>query len=152
VAVIARHRAEMFNDMGVLPPSLYGQLVEESERVLDAAIATGEYVGWLASPHEAEHQIVAGAGAQRRRRLPNPIAGRDGVTIARGHQAIVLNVFTEREWRRQGLAALLMAYVIDWARSAGIDSLVLHASEHGRPLYEALGFVPTNEMRFTGGL
>jgi len=28
--------------------------------------------------------------------------------------------------------------------------LVLHASQDARPLYEKLGFVPTNEMRYTG--
>lgn len=30
--------------------------------------------------------------------------------------------------------------------------LVLHASPDARPLYERLGFEPTNEMRFTGEL
>jgi hypothetical protein len=29
---------------------------------------------------------------------------------------------------------------------------VLHASEEGRPLYAALGFEGTNEMRYTGRL
>jgi hypothetical protein len=28
-----------------------------------------------------------------------------------------------------------------------IRRVVLHASDQGRPLYERLGFVPTNEMR-----
>jgi hypothetical protein len=45
-----------------------------------------------------------------------------------------------------------MRQVIAWAGEAGIHTLVLHASEAGRPLYERLGFASTNEMRFTGSL
>ena len=45
-----------------------------------------------------------------------------------------------------------MDEILGWAPGAGIVRLVLHASADGRPLYEALGFVPTNEMRYTGAL
>jgi len=30
--------------------------------------------------------------------------------------------------------------------------VVLHASDDGRPLYDKLGFTPTNEMRYDGRL
>ena len=63
-----------------------------------------------------------------------------------------MNVFTERAWRRRGIAEQLMQHVIDWSRSHGIARLVLHASPDGRSLYERLGFEPTNEMRYTGEL
>ena len=72
--------------------------------------------------------------------------------IAAGRHAIVLNVYTEPAWRRRGLGELLMREVLAWARREQLDRLVLHASEAGRPLYERLGFVATNEMRFTGEL
>ena len=52
--------------------------------------------------------------------------------------------------RCRGLAETLMRRVIAWAGEAGVHTLVLHASEAGRPLYERLGFASTNEMRFTG--
>jgi GNAT superfamily N-acetyltransferase len=73
--------------------------------------------------------------------------GRAGV--AEGRHAIVLNVWTEPRWRRQGVAESLMEAVLGWARAERLDRLVLHASEAGRPLYERLGFVRTNEMRYT---
>ena len=41
-----------------------------------------------------------------------------------------------------------MTEIISWSRKTGIDSLVLHASDEGRPLYEKLGFIATTEMRF----
>jgi hypothetical protein len=33
-----------------------------------------------------------------------------------------------------------------------VARLVLHASDDGRALYESLGFVATNEMRYAGAL
>jgi len=68
-----------------------------------------------------------------------------------GRQAIVVNVFTEPEFRRQGLARQLMLAVLAWARDERLDSLVLHAAKDGRALYESLGFTQTNEMRYTAG-
>ena len=47
---------------------------------------------------------------------------------------------------------MLMQHVIDWARSGTIETLVLHASDEGRPLYEKLGFVQTSEMRYRHSL
>jgi hypothetical protein len=41
---------------------------------------------------------------------------------------------------------------VDWARLNRVDSLILHATPSGRPLYESLGFESTNEMRFMGDL
>jgi hypothetical protein len=45
---------------------------------------------------------------------------------------------------------LLLRQIINWAQAEEINRLILHASEAGRSLYERLGFVRTNEMRFAG--
>jgi len=147
---LARHRAEMFRDMGELPDELYDPLVEAAQRALDECLRTGEYVAWVVCPADQPDQIVAGAGIQLRRLLPRPEPGRR--QLRRGPEAIVLNVFTERAWRRRGLARRLMERVIAWAREHGVGRLVLHASPEGRPLYDQLDFVPTNEMRYRGPL
>ena len=39
-----------------------------------------------------------------------------------------------------------MQEMIEWCRCEGYGSVSLHASEWGRPLYESIGFKPTNEM------
>jgi len=148
--VLARHRAEMFRDMGDLTDDHYDPLRSAAERDLAAWIAAGDYVGFVASPRARPDEIVAGAGIQIRKLLPRPLPDRAGIRL--GPEAIVLNVFTERAWRRRGVAELLMRHVIDWARTHGMAHLVLHASPDGRSLYERLGFVATNEMRYTGEL
>lgn len=148
--VLARHRAEMFRDMGELQDDQYGTLVAAAERDLATWLALGDYVSFVASPQGRPGEIVAGAGIQIRKLLPRPLPGGNGIRV--GPEAIVLNVFTERVWRRRGIADQLMQHLIDWARTHGIARLVLHASPDGRPLYERLGFEPTNEMRYTGEL
>lgn len=148
--VLARHRAEMFRDMGDLADGHYGPFLTAAEREIAAWLASGDYVGFVASPPGHPGEIVAGAGIQVRKLLPRPLENHAGIGI--GPEAIVLNVFTERSWRRRGIAERLMQHVIDWARTHRIARLVLHASPDGRPLYERLGFVPTNEMRYTGEL
>jgi GNAT superfamily N-acetyltransferase len=149
-AIIARHRAQMFSDMGDLPEDLYDVLLERTVEYLQEALAAGAYVGWLATPAADAGRVIGGAGLQLRRTLPHPLTRSGQRRVATGRQAIVLNVYTEKPWRRQGLADLLMAHVIAWARSAEVDTLVLHASAEGRHLYERLGFIPTTEMRYPG--
>ncbi len=150
---ILRHRVGMFRDMGVLPPDLETDLADRTRSCLEEAMPNGEYLGWLATPSGEPENVVAGAGVQIRRALPHPRSLSGGATgIAAGRHAIVLNVFTEPPFRRRGLARILMDHVLEWARASGTEVLVLHASGAGRPLYERLGFVPTNEMRFAGDL
>ncbi len=43
--ILARHRAEMFRDMGVLPERLLDVLVDASRRYFEEAIPSGEYAG-----------------------------------------------------------------------------------------------------------
>jgi hypothetical protein len=39
-----------------------------------------------------------------------------------------------------------MQAMVDWCRCEGYGTVSLHASAAGRPLYESMGFQPTNEM------
>jgi GNAT superfamily N-acetyltransferase len=146
--IIAWHRARMFQDMGDLQPRLFEAFRKKSREQLRDVIARGEYVGWFASLKVAPATVIAGAGVHLRRVLPHP--AKNGAGFVKGHHAIVVNVFTEPEWRRQGLAAMLLNRIIHWAREQKLDELILHSSIEGRSLYERLGFVATTEMRFAG--
>lgn len=153
VAIVAAHRVGMFRDMGSAPPSAFDAIRLATIDFLQDAIPRGAYRGWLAAPAQDPATIVAGAGVQPRRVLPYPRRRPDGgADVVAGRQAIVLNVYTEPAFRRQGIARRLMHQVLAWARDAGIESLVLHAAPDGRALYESLGFKATNEMRYQGDL
>jgi GNAT superfamily N-acetyltransferase len=146
--VIAHHRVAMFQDMGTLPEDLAPPLREASQRAIAQMIPSGEYVGWLATPVGRPVEVIAGAGVHVRSRLPR--ADRARTRVDPGPQALIVNVYTERPWRRRGVAERLMRAVLDWTRERGIDDVVLHASAEGRRLYEKLGFTATNEMRYQG--
>jgi GNAT superfamily N-acetyltransferase len=148
--VIARHRVAMFHDMGAIDPMLETALYEAARKAIPAAITSAEYVAWVAETTDDPSMVIGGAGVQIRSLLPRP--DQSGRKLLRGIEGSIMNVFVEPEWRRRGIARTLMEEVLAWARTTGIVSLVLHASEDGRALYESMGFVPTNEMRFTGSL
>ena len=83
---------------------------------------------------------------------PFPIRHKNGeIRIAEGRQGLIVNVFTEPEWRRLGIAKLLLNTIIAWSREQNLDGLVLHASDDARALYEQLGFIPTTEMSLGAG-
>jgi GNAT superfamily N-acetyltransferase len=134
---IAEHRARMFQEMGEILPDTFEILREKSRERLRHLLTRGEYIGWLAPPARNPEVIAGGAGVQLREVLPHP---KEGNKIAEGRHAIIINVFTEPDWRRQGVAVRLLQTIIAWARAEQLDCLVLHASEAGRSLYARLGF------------
>ena len=114
-------------------------MLETTEAYLRAAMPSG-----------ALHRVAGGdRGGTRHRRAPawRSRRGRDRPTTPPGARALVLNVYTEPEFRRQGIARRMMETVIAWCREQGLRSVSLHASDFGRALYEDLGFRQTNEMR-----
>ncbi len=144
--ILARHRVEMFRDMGRLAgPAQADALRAAAEPMLREWVAEGSYLGWLAEPVLRPGQVAGGAGLQLRPLLPRPAD--DGQAIVSGPEGYVLNVYVEPEWRRRGVARLLMQHVLACVRDRGIARCTLHASDEGRPLYETLGFHPTSEMR-----
>jgi GNAT superfamily N-acetyltransferase len=134
----ARHRATMFLNMGAVTPDQAEVLRSESERWLSGLLAKGEYVGWLCHQGEA---IVAGAGVLLHEMGPRPGCFRVG------RAAHVVNVYTEPDHRRRGLARKLMLTVLDWCAEQRIDQVTLTASKDGKPLYETLGFELVSEMK-----
>ncbi|MBR6153462.1 MAG: GNAT family N-acetyltransferase [Treponema sp.] len=58
-------------------------------------------------------------------------------TGKRGH---LMNVYTRKEYRRQGVAQKMVEFLIDDARAHGATEISLDATEMGKPLYKSLGF------------
>ncbi|HEV3156797.1 MAG TPA: GNAT family N-acetyltransferase [Candidatus Baltobacteraceae bacterium] len=55
-------------------------------------------------------------------------------------------VFVRPPWRRRGVAGELMRFGLDWLRERGCEIVRLHTSQAARPMYEHLGFAPSEEM------
>jgi ribosomal protein S18 acetylase RimI-like enzyme len=99
---------------------------------LEKAIPNDEFLVWVA---EDDDTIVAVAGMVVYERL----MGRGGV----GREGYVLNVYTLPERRREGHGARVMHALQAYARDNDIR-LTLIATDHGRPLYERLGWTHDN--------
>jgi GNAT superfamily N-acetyltransferase len=135
----------MFRDMGQLPVEQEAALLEATTDYLSVALPRGEYIAWVAESLQVPPQCVGGAGVQLRPILPRPRRPSEGIEL--GPEAIILNVYVERQWRRRGVAAALMRTLLAALAGRGVRRIVLHASDDGKRLYQRLGFVPTNEMR-----
>jgi len=62
----------------------------------------------------------------------------------------IFSVYVIPGYRRRGIARALTRATVAWLRSAGCSVIRLRASDDGRRLYEALGFVPSLEMELRG--
>jgi ribosomal protein S18 acetylase RimI-like enzyme len=138
--VLVRHRIRMFADMGIASPDGFAALTEASRSWFAGALANGTYLGWLIAPAAAPDTVVAGAGMHFLDWAPG---NRDLGTT----RAYILNVYTEPDHRRHGLATILTRAAIDETRRRGVRAVTLHASDDGRRIYERLGFEESNEMR-----
>lgn len=134
---ILHHRLAMFEEMGFRHDVVLDRVEAVSREYFTEALRAGTYLGWMAE--DSNRKVVGGSGIA--------IAdwpGFPGENHAK--RAWILNMYTEPRARRCGVAKKLMDAMIGWCRGQGYGMVALHASEAGQPLYESLGFQPTNEM------
>lgn len=62
-----------------------------------------------------------------------------------GKRAHLMNVYTKKEYRRQGIARRMVELLIKETWEKGATEISLDATESGRPLYESLGFTDSEE-------
>jgi GNAT superfamily N-acetyltransferase len=139
---ILHHRRSMFRDMGEGSAHELDCMAAMTGPWLEQALVDGSYRGWLAE--DGSGRVIGGGGILL---CPWPASPKDPWL----RRAIVLNVYTEPEFRQRGIARRVMLTILDWLKEQGFPSVSLHASVDGRPLYEELGFKATNEMRLRFG-
>ena len=113
-------------------------MVDVARPWLSRALDDKTYHHWLAL--DASGEVAGGGGVLLCSWPANP---KDPCT----ERAVILNVYTEPQFRRQGVARQIMLAILAWIEAQGFKSANLHSSREGRGLYEKLGFEPTSEMR-----
>ncbi len=58
-----------------------------------------------------------------------------------GKKAYVMNMYTDPDYRRQGIAFRTLDLLVTDAKTKGVTAISLEATDTGRPLYEKYGFV-----------
>jgi len=135
---LVEHRASMFRDMGHNDEAVLRAMSAKFRAWLRDHMNAGDYHAWLVTAPDGS--VAAGAGLWLMDWPPHIV----GKSQRRGN---ILNVYTNAAFRRRGLARELMDAILAWCRENAFDTIILHASPEGRPLYEKLGFKATNEMR-----
>src|SRR6202790_1286060 len=125
-ATILHHRRSMFREMGKGTVGEPDQMVEVRGPWLARALADGSYHHWLAL--DGSGRIAGGGGVLL---CPWPANPKDPCT----ERAVILNVYTEPEFRKRGIARQIMLTILAWAKENGLPPANFHASDEGRDLY-----------------
>lgn len=134
---ILRQRRRMYEDMHYTDANSLAKMAELSADYLAEAMPNGSLQAWLACYRD---RTIAGGAVIVTPWLAHPYD-------QECRRATILNVYTDPEYRRRGIARQLLQTMIAWCKEQGLARVTLHASEDGRHLYESLGFEPSNEMR-----
>jgi GNAT superfamily N-acetyltransferase len=124
----------MFRDMGI--PAEFDDMAAAMTSWLRHAIPAHTYRGWVAFTPEGD--IAAGGGLIV---IPWP----PGPMTMEPRCGFVFNVYAEPAHRGRGVGRQLMDAMHGWCRAEGIERVVLNASTFGRPLYESMGYVASDE-------
>ncbi len=140
IPTLANHRRWMFEEMAALrgAPGDEGEMAEAYSRYLAQHLG-GIMRAWVV---ESGGKIVASGAVLFYDWPPRP----NDLT---GHSALLHSVYTAPDFRRHGLARRLVQTMVDVCRELGLRTITLHASDAGQPLYEAMGFKATSEMRLS---
>jgi len=104
---------------------------KESYAYYKCALETGEHIAYLVYDNGA---FIGAGGVSFYQVMPtyhNPT----------GKKAYIMNMYTEPEYRRQGIAIHTLDLLVKDAREQGVSQIALEATDMGRPLYEKYGFI-----------
>ncbi|BAU66948.1 acetyltransferase. putative [Stanieria sp. NIES-3757] len=137
--VIAQHFYQLWLDNEVSPDSIRDDWLEVT---LQFILQARQELSFQAFVAEIEGKIIASASCQLFAGLyPFPFK------LEYRQYGYIWNVYVESAYRSQGIATKLTNENINYLKSLGCTRAILHASPHGKPVYEKLGFVASNEMR-----
>lgn len=136
---IAQHFYQLWLDNGVSTEGIVADWQAVVQQFVSQARQTLSYKAFVI---EINGGIVGSVGCQL-------FAGLYPLVLA-NHQrkyGYIWGVYVEPAYRQQGLGEQLTAQAIAYLKSLDCTRIILHASPLGKPLYERLGFVASNEMR-----
>ena len=99
-------------------------------------IADGTFVSWLAFDNE---KIVGTSGLSVVEKPPY-------YSCPSGRIGLLSSMFTDKNYRRRGIAKTLLTHIVDEAHRAGCGTVQITASDMGVLLYSDFGFTKNNNF------
>jgi len=141
------YRKANISDTNILVQLRKQQLLDEGELVennidndlinyFNENIGNNKFIAWLAIEN---NEIIATSGLCFYN-LPPTSRNRTGKV------AYVTNMFTKNEYRKKGIATILLDKIINEAKILDYKIIRLHTSKHGRGIYEKYGFMDSEDF------
>ncbi|MCR5415468.1 MAG: GNAT family N-acetyltransferase [Pseudobutyrivibrio sp.] len=131
IDILTSSRVEVLRAANKLDESVdMTEVEEQSRKYYERALEDGSHIAILVM--EGDKFIGAG-GVSFYEVMPtyhNPS----------GKKAYVMNMYTNPEYRRQGIAYKTLDTLVKMSKERGVEQISLEATEMGRPLYEKYGF------------
>jgi len=135
-ALLGDHRAQVLYEHGEHEPQAVTAQIRVWTAWMRGALAREAYVGFIAFDDE----LVAGSASLLvHEAVPRP--GYAGANDGRVHSVYVIPAM-----RRRGVARMLMAALLAYARTSDVMRLTLHPTSMSRALYATMGFETLDEM------
>lgn len=99
------------------------------------SLENDSFVFWIA---EYENKSIGFSGMVIREQPGN-------FEFPNGKTAYILNMFTPKEYRNNGIGTLLFQKLIDEAKQRNLDRIDLHATLDGEPIYRRFGFIEPHD-------
>ncbi|RLL48411.1 GNAT family N-acetyltransferase [Oceanobacillus piezotolerans] len=144
-----KYRKANINDIDKLVDLRKKQLVDEGiepniniEKELSVffknKLSDGTLIQWLVEDMEEDERIIA-CGAVIFYEFPPSYTNRTG------KKAYIANMYTDENYRGQGIATTLLTKLMNEVKLSGVSKVFLGASKMGRPVYKKFGFRETEE-------
>jgi GNAT superfamily N-acetyltransferase len=135
------HHRKMFEEIleekgESIDPSVGKKMERAYAKKLKQELTDGSCKAWVI---ESENRIVASGAITIASLVPTPKDLSSSV-------AYLHRIYTEKQYRNNNFANLIVERAIRFCRDNGIKRVFLNASEAGRPIYEKVGFRAAPEM------
>jgi len=105
------------------------------KQYLKGSLKNESFISWIA---EYENKSIGFSGMVIREQPGN-------FEIPNGKTGYILNMYTIKKYRKNGIASLLLQKLIDDAKLRNLDRLELHATSDGEPIYKQIGFIEPHD-------
>ncbi len=132
IDIIIRYRIIFLKEsQSISSPKLEALLKQSLRQYFAKSLENGSFISWIA---EYENKPIGFSGMVIREQPGN-------FEIPNGKTAYILNMFTIKEFRKNGIGSLLFQKLIDEAKLKNLDKIELHATNDGEPIYRQFGFI-----------
>jgi len=128
--LVQLRKQQLLDEGGIMENNIDNEL----KKYFHENIGNNKFIAWLAIENNT---IIATSGLCFYNLPPN-------FRNISGKVAYVTNMFTKKEFRKKGIATILLDKIINEAKILDYKVLRLHTSKYGRRIYEKCGFVDSD--------